>query len=134
MPTDLERRRAIDTAASMYLAEEPLDMSLLAERLGVGRATLYRWVGNRDELLGTVLAEATERTYRKAMSQASGQGLEYILDVFGRVMRSVESSTELRAKIGRASCRERVCQSVLISVVADSLKKKNLNNRLKCHH
>ncbi|MEU2557642.1 TetR/AcrR family transcriptional regulator, partial [Streptomyces sp. NPDC013313] len=66
MPTDLERRRAIDTAASMYLAEEPLDMSLLAERLGVGRATLYRWVGNRDELLGTVLAEATERTYRKA--------------------------------------------------------------------
>jgi len=42
MPTDLERRRAIDTAASMYLAEEPLDMSLLAERLGVGRATLYR--------------------------------------------------------------------------------------------
>ena len=35
MPTDLERRRAIDTAASMYLAEEPLDMSLLAERLGV---------------------------------------------------------------------------------------------------
>ena len=40
MPTDLERRRAIDTAASMYLAEEPLDMSLLAERLGVGRATL----------------------------------------------------------------------------------------------
>ncbi len=98
MPTDLERRRAIDTAASMYLAEEPLDMSLLAERLGVGRATLYRWVGNRDELLGTVLAEATERTYRKAMSQASGgQGPEYILDVFGRVMRSVESSTELRA-------------------------------------
>ena len=44
-----------------------------------------------------MLAEATERTYRKAMSQASGQGPEYILDVFGRVMRSVESSTELRA-------------------------------------
>src|SRR3546814_11828189 len=27
-------------------------------------------------------------------------------------------------KIGRASCRERVCQSVLISVGAESLKKK----------
>jgi AcrR family transcriptional regulator len=97
MPSDLDRRRAINAAASMYLSEEPLDMSLLAERLGVGRATLYRWVGNRDELLGTVLAEATERTYRNAMSHASGQGPEYVLDVFGRVMRSVESSTELRA-------------------------------------
>src|SRR3546814_19383919 len=29
------------------------------------------------------------------------------------------------AEIGRASCRERVCQYVLISVVAVSLKKKN---------
>src|SRR3546814_19118965 len=29
------------------------------------------------------------------------------------------------AQIGRASCRERVCQYVLISVVAGSLKKKN---------
>src|SRR3546814_18870820 len=31
-------------------------------------------------------------------------------------------------KIGRASCRERVCQYVLISVVAVSLKKKKNNN------
>src|SRR3546814_11882858 len=30
-----------------------------------------------------------------------------------------------RLKIGRASCRERVCQSVSISVVAVSLKKKS---------
>lgn len=101
MPSDHERRRAIDAAASMYLAEQPLDMSLLAEHLGIGRATLYRWVGNRDALLSTVLAEATERTYRKAMSQAIGQGADYILDVFGRVMHAVESSTELRALIKR---------------------------------
>ncbi|MGC0366172.1 AcrR family transcriptional regulator [Rhodococcus sp. 27YEA15] len=97
MPSDLDRRRAIDTAASMYLAEEPLDMSALAERLGVGRATLYRWVGNREELLATVLSEATERTYRKAITQASGEGPAYILDIFARVMRSVEASAELRA-------------------------------------
>src|SRR3546814_19477220 len=30
-------------------------------------------------------------------------------------------------QIGRASCRERVCQYVSISVVADSLKKKQLS-------
>src|SRR3546814_15293606 len=33
-------------------------------------------------------------------------------------------STGTGAEIGRASCRERVCQYVLISVVAGSLKKK----------
>src|SRR3546814_17772790 len=31
----------------------------------------------------------------------------------------------LTQEIGRASCRERVCQSVEVSVVAGSLKKKN---------
>src|SRR3546814_11926570 len=36
-------------------------------------------------------------------------------------------------EIGRASCMERVCQYVLISVVAASLNKKTLNNVLKKH-
>src|SRR3546814_14403371 len=35
------------------------------------------------------------------------------------------SQTNVADKIGRASCRERVCQYVSISVVAVSLKKKN---------
>src|SRR5690606_41907747 len=61
-----EGRRAIDAATKLYLAGEPLDMSVLARALGIGRATLYRHVGNRDELIATVLAEATERTDRKS--------------------------------------------------------------------
>src|SRR3546814_12997137 len=37
----------------------------------------------------------------------------------------VDLGIAARRKIGRASCRERVCQYVSISVVAVSLKKKN---------
>src|SRR3546814_19167698 len=36
-----------------------------------------------------------------------------------------------RRQIGRASCRERVCQSVSISVVGGSLKKKTMKKRSK---
>src|SRR3546814_11804734 len=36
-------------------------------------------------------------------------------------------------KIGRASCRERVCQYVLISVVSVSLKIKNQTNHMTQH-
>src|SRR3546814_16358358 len=36
----------------------------------------------------------------------------------------------LQEEIGRASCRERVCPSVLIRVVAVSLKNKKLNKRI----
>src|SRR3546814_19287570 len=38
--------------------------------------------------------------------------------------RLVEREEGLEQEIGRASCRESVCQYVLISAVADSLKKK----------
>lgn len=44
-------------------------MSALALELGVGRATLYRWAGNREDLLGAVLAEATQRTFRSAVHE-----------------------------------------------------------------
>src|SRR5665647_2760874 len=74
MPSDPARRRALDAATRVYLAREALDMSALASTLGVGRATLYRWVGNRDDLLGAVLGEATERTYREAIAREQADG------------------------------------------------------------
>lgn len=97
MPSSPERRRAVDAATRVYLAGDPLDMSSLAAALGVGRATLYRHVGNRDELLATVLAEATERTYRRAIAAASGTGAALVLDFVEAVMRAVDSSPPLRA-------------------------------------
>src|SRR3546814_16466499 len=50
----------------------------------------------------------------------------------GRVLQALEvlpGGEEGILEIGRASCRERVCQYVSISVVAVSLKKKNKANR-----
>src|SRR5689334_17008829 len=54
----------VEAATTCYLRGEPLDMSALAAQLGIGRATLYRWVGNREELLARVIAETSERTFR----------------------------------------------------------------------
>src|SRR3546814_11304803 len=48
-------------------------------------------------------------------------GVRLRLGAVGHVVVSLSAS---RPEIGRASCRERVCQYVLISVVAVSLKKK----------
>src|SRR3546814_13177006 len=50
-------------------------------------------------------------------------------DLTGPVFRLVAlDPPEPDKQIGRASCRERVCQYVYISVVAVSLKNKNKNN------
>jgi AcrR family transcriptional regulator len=96
--TARSRRAAIDAATRIYLDGGALDMSALAEDLGVGRTTLYRWVGNRENLLSTVLAEATVRTFRKAAADADrGGGVEHVLDVMHRFMRAVAAAPPLQA-------------------------------------
>jgi AcrR family transcriptional regulator len=78
-------------------------MSALATELGVGRATLYRWAGNREDLLGAVLAEATERTFRSAVHEVAGRtadhgdGARRVLAVVECFMRRVLAADPLRA-------------------------------------
>ncbi len=72
-------------------------MSALATQLGIGRATLYRWVGNREDLLSTVLAEGTERTFRAAIKDADGEGIPLLLDCMRRFMHGVLDTPALKS-------------------------------------
>ena len=96
--TALTRRAAINAATQAYLRGEAVDMSALAAQLGIGRSTLYRLVGNRDDLLGVVLAEATERTFRRAAAGATAEGgVALVLDVINRFMHAVIDAGPLQA-------------------------------------
>jgi AcrR family transcriptional regulator len=80
----------------MFLEGARLDLTVLARRLGVGRATIYRWFGSRDGLLGDVVAsefEALVAFHRRRVRRRGGAGL---LEVFDRVNRSLARSTALR--------------------------------------
>ena len=86
----LTRQAVIDAATRQYLAGQSLDMSALAAELGIGRSTLYRIVGNRENLLGTLLAQATERTFRRATTYTTAEGgLEHVLEVLDRFMHAI---------------------------------------------
>jgi AcrR family transcriptional regulator len=60
-------------ALATFLDQRRLDMRALAAELGIGRATLYRKVGNRDRLLGEVLWYLTRLALVRAGRE--GQGL-----------------------------------------------------------
>ena len=94
----LTRRAAINAATQAYLNGDAVDMSALAAQLGIGRSTLYRLVGNRDDLLEIVLAEATERTFRRAAASATADGgTDLVLDVINRFMHAVIDAEPLQA-------------------------------------
>ena len=76
---------ALKSARRRFLKKERVDMSELASDLGVGRATLYRWVGSREQLLGEVLWSMTEAGLAEARSQAKGKGAEWVLQIY-RIM------------------------------------------------
>jgi AcrR family transcriptional regulator len=77
---------ALKAARRHFLNKERVDMVELAGELGVGRATLYRWVGSREQLLGEVLWSMTEAGLDQARRQAkSKKGAEWVLAIY-RIM------------------------------------------------
>lgn len=83
-------------ARAQYLAGERVDLTLLAGQLGLGRATLYRWFGSRDRLLGEVVAQALEELIERKRRIVRRRGATGLLEIFDQVNRSLARSSALR--------------------------------------
>ena len=88
-------------AVDAYRAGRRLEMQSLARRAGVGRATLYRRAGNREQLLDAVIWWRARRLLaRQAEATADLAGAERIAAMIGGVLRAVERDRPLHALIG----------------------------------
>jgi AcrR family transcriptional regulator len=58
-PTPLD---AFAAARADFLAGQRVELQSVAERIGVSRVTLYRWVGTREQLLTEVIWSLTQQT------------------------------------------------------------------------
>jgi AcrR family transcriptional regulator len=90
------REDVLDTALHRYLRGRRVDVQAIASELGLGRTTVYRWFGSRDELLGEVLARATDPVIDAARAKARGRGGRALLDTFDRLNRSLADAPALR--------------------------------------
>jgi AcrR family transcriptional regulator len=95
-PATASREEVLGLARTCFLEGRRLDLTVLARQLGVGRATIYRWFGSRDGLLGDVVAgelEALAAAHRAGVRRRGAAGL---LEVFDRINRSLARSSALR--------------------------------------
>ena len=90
------REHAVELAIEAFMRGERIDMGTLASRLGVGRTTLYRWVGDRERLIGAVLAILTERTWDAVIAERRRRGIEGGLEAIRRFMEVTSSHAPLR--------------------------------------
>ena len=87
-------------AADAYASGHRLDMQSLARGLGIGRATLYRRAGNREDLLDEVIWWRARRVVTLQLLMAGGEsGANRIAAVVGGVLRGIEADKPLRAFI-----------------------------------
>ena len=84
------------TALHHYLRGRRVDVQAIAAELGLGRATIYRWFGSREGLLGEVLFQAAEPLLVEARARAKGRGGPALLDTFDRFNRSLADAPALR--------------------------------------
>jgi AcrR family transcriptional regulator len=96
-PADLPAQM-FAAAADAYLAGQRLDMQSLARQLGVGRATLYRRVGNREALLDSVIWwRARRMLVDQLAATAHLAGAARIAAVIGGVLHTLDQDGPLRA-------------------------------------
>jgi AcrR family transcriptional regulator len=87
---------AFELARRQWVAGERLDVGKLARALGVGRATLFRWVGSRENLYGEVISASFARDLSRAEQLARGTGTAHLLDTIAHLLRSLSLAAPLR--------------------------------------
>jgi AcrR family transcriptional regulator len=87
---------AFKLARRRWQAAERVDMSGLAEELGVNRVTLYRWVGSREQLLVEVIWSLAVRTLENVDAEVKEAGGERIVQVATRFLDAVIANPGMR--------------------------------------
>jgi AcrR family transcriptional regulator len=100
-PAGASRQEVLDAAMYRYLRGRRIDIQAIAGELGVGRPTIYRWFGSREDLIGEVLVRAAEPLLDAARAEARGRGGRALLDTFDRFNRSLAEARALRQFVGQ---------------------------------
>jgi AcrR family transcriptional regulator len=90
------RGDVLASARRRYLDGQRVDVRAVAAEVGVSRATVYRWFGSREALLGEVIAREAEEFFARMREGVKGQGAPALLETFDRINHGLTRATALR--------------------------------------
>jgi AcrR family transcriptional regulator len=96
---EVTRSDVIGAARRRFLRSERIDLVAIAEELGVARATLYRWHGDRDHVAGQVLLSLAEDTLDLAIARRRPAGAAGVAEAIVETLRDISGHPGLRAYI-----------------------------------
>jgi AcrR family transcriptional regulator len=123
---------ALDFAQAAFVSGDRLELGTLADRLSIGRTTLYRWFGTREQLLERVLVRLTREFSAAAQAELQLDGIDRALE-FTRLMINAtvefepaqtfvarEPQLALRLLIGERGAVHHAIVEEILSVLAQS--------------
>ena len=123
---------AFQAAVSAFQRGQRLDMVRLAGELGVSKATLYRWTGSREQLIGEVLAYLAAGAYNQARAATDDKrdGTEYWVGVTRHFMSAIVAFEPLRRFVREETplafrvltMRGSIVQATVVRVTAQMLE------------
>ncbi len=85
---------AFRTATTWFMDGRRIDISALAEEVGVSRVTMHRWVGTRDDLLSEVMWHLTNRTLDRLLAGIDAENITpRSPELLGRYVKAIASNT-----------------------------------------
>jgi len=95
-PAAATRDQVLNAALYRYLRGRRVDIQAIAGELGLGRATVHRWFGTREALIGEVIVLATIPVLEASRAEARGKGGPALLRTFDRFNRKLAEAPALR--------------------------------------
>ncbi|WP_433562385.1 QsdR family transcriptional regulator [Nocardia sp. CA-151230] len=96
-PASASRDDVLEAAIVVFLSGKRVDVNAIAAQLGVGRASIYRWFGSRDGLLGAAVARQLERVVAHADRRSRGSGGERLTAALNRTIDLLVENDALRS-------------------------------------
>jgi AcrR family transcriptional regulator len=94
-PATASPAEVLQAVTEQYVHGERVDLTVVARNLGLSRATIYRWFGSREQVLGEVIATQLERLIARKRAAVKTHGARGLLEVFDLINRSLSRAPAL---------------------------------------
>ncbi len=99
-PPAATREEFLEATKRRFLAGERIDVQAICAELGLSRATVHRWCGSRDAVIGEVMVGLVTPLFRRIARDGRGRGGKRLVGVFERQLRALAGDPAFRRFLG----------------------------------